>query len=86
MKSDSEPKKDVELEFEWDPPNDAVRIGVEVHERNRSRGFAARAAAHVRCRMVGAGCVRRGRPAFRCLMGPAATNVDRRSAASRPGE
>ncbi|AOI99751.1 BON domain-containing protein [Burkholderia sp. LA-2-3-30-S1-D2] len=33
MKSDSELKKDVEQELEWDPSIDAVRIGVEVHER-----------------------------------------------------
>ncbi|AOL04205.1 MULTISPECIES: BON domain-containing protein [Burkholderia] len=33
MKSDSELKKHVEQELEWDPSIDAVRIGVEVHER-----------------------------------------------------
>ncbi|WP_230951635.1 BON domain-containing protein [Burkholderia diffusa] len=33
MKSDSELKKDVEQELEWDPSINAVRIGVEVHER-----------------------------------------------------
>ena len=33
MKSDSELKKDVEQELEWDPSIDAVRVGVEVHER-----------------------------------------------------
>ncbi|WP_175751351.1 BON domain-containing protein [Burkholderia anthina] len=33
MKSDSDLKKDVEQELEWDPSIDAVRIGVEVHER-----------------------------------------------------
>lgn len=33
MKSDSELKKDVEQEREWDLSINAVRIGVEVHER-----------------------------------------------------
>ncbi|MDN7907327.1 BON domain-containing protein [Burkholderia diffusa] len=33
MKSDRERKKDIELELECDPSIDAVRIGVEVHER-----------------------------------------------------